>query len=133
VGYVAEFGLLSLPLWLLVREALARGVRVSREVGAVALMLAFNLADLLPNATIIPLTWLMAGALFGHVEGLRRARRESRRRPRGAAVPAPAGRAGPVAPAGSPVIGRVMVDNPRMRMLSLGRRCGTGPAGKGAL
>lgn len=75
LGYVAEFGLLCLPLWLLAREALARGARLSREVGAVALMLAFNLADLLPNATIIPLTWLMVGALLGHAEGLRRARR----------------------------------------------------------
>lgn len=78
VGYVAEFGILCLPLWLLAHESFRRGMRPPRELGAVALMLAFNLADLLPNATLIPLTWLMAGALFGNVEGLRRARIESR-------------------------------------------------------
>ncbi|MGA0541411.1 hypothetical protein [Neotabrizicola sp. VNH66] len=74
LGYIAEFGLLCLPLWLLLREAFARGAAIPPVVGAVALMLAFNLADLLPNATIVPLTWLMAGALLGQAEELKRAR-----------------------------------------------------------
>ena len=74
LGYLAQFGLLCLPLWLLGRAALTRGTRIAPEVAALALILAFNLADLLPNATLVPLTWLMAGALLGHAEALMRAR-----------------------------------------------------------
>jgi hypothetical protein len=75
LGYLAEFGLLCLPLWLLAREAWARGAEVTLPAAAVALVYAFNLADLLPNATIVPLTWLMAGALLGWAEAMRTARK----------------------------------------------------------
>ena len=44
-------------------------------MAALALMLAANLLDLLPNATLEPLTWLMAGALLGQAEILRQERR----------------------------------------------------------
>ena len=76
VGYVAEFGLFALPLVLLGREALRRPkAALSPWVGAVALILGANMIDLLPNATQIPFTWLMAGALLGEAERLARARR----------------------------------------------------------
>lgn len=78
LGYIAEFGLLALPLVMLGREALAaRGL--SAHAAAVALLLAVNMVDLLPNATMIPFTWLMAGALMGHAQGLAAARRDGRR------------------------------------------------------
>lgn len=76
LGYLAEFGLLALPLVLLAREAVARGAVLAPEVAAVAMILALNLLDLLPNGTLVPLTWLMAGAILGHAEALRAARKE---------------------------------------------------------
>lgn len=75
LGYAAEFGLTALPLLLLGREALIRrGAIFSPAVTALTLIHAANMADLLPNATHIPLTWLVAGALLGEAERLRRTR-----------------------------------------------------------
>ena len=72
VGYIAEFGLLALPVMLMAREALRQpSAALSPYACAVALILAVNLVDLLPNDTLIPFTWLMAGALLGHAEALR--------------------------------------------------------------
>ena len=76
LGYIAEFGLLALPLLALGREAfLQRGAAFSPYVAGVALILAANMVDLLPNATLIPFTWLMAGGLMGHAQLLARARK----------------------------------------------------------
>ncbi|MDT8857330.1 hypothetical protein RNZ50_20275 [Paracoccaceae bacterium Fryx2] len=84
LGYIAEFGLLVLPLLLLGREALVqRRAAFSPFLAVVALIFAANLLDLLPNATLIPFTWLMAGGLLGHAEALAAARRA-------AGVPMPA-------------------------------------------
>lgn len=84
VGYVTEFGLTALPLLLLGYEALRqRKADLSPYLGAVALILAVNMVDLLPNATHIPFTWLMAGALLGESErlvALRKDRLAQRRR-----------------------------------------------------
>jgi hypothetical protein len=35
-----------------------------------ALLLAINLIDMIPNATLTPLTWLIAGTLLGMAEAL---------------------------------------------------------------
>jgi hypothetical protein len=76
MGYIAEFGLLTLPLFLLAREAvLNRAAALSPWACAIALIYAANLADLLPNATLIPFTWLIAGAILGHAEQLAADRR----------------------------------------------------------
>lgn len=73
LGYIVQFGLLVLPLLILAREGvLKRRAALSPWVAAVALLLAANLVDMLPNATIIPFTWLMAGAILGHAEALAR-------------------------------------------------------------
>jgi hypothetical protein len=75
LGYICEFGLLIMPLIYLGREALAqRSAVFSPFACAIALIYAANLADLLPNATLIPFTWLMAGALMGYAESLARQR-----------------------------------------------------------
>ncbi|MCH2094766.1 MAG: hypothetical protein MK160_06570 [Rhodobacteraceae bacterium] len=72
VGFLAEFGLLILPLILLWREtSVAQDVRISPYIAPLSLILAINLADMLPNATLTPLTWLLAGALVGYAEHLR--------------------------------------------------------------
>lgn len=95
VGFFAEFGLLSLPIFLVGYHFLngSRGDKglgrrlqrveipmrrvtssvgsirhISPYVGVLSLLLAINLVDLLPNATLTPLTWLIAGALLGHAE-----------------------------------------------------------------
>jgi len=66
LGYIAEFGLLTLPIMVLALRRVPGGVPVA--VGATALLLGINLIDMLPNATLLPITWMMAGALQGHVE-----------------------------------------------------------------
>jgi len=69
VGYLAEFGLVALPilmLWVYGRR-LGDAAHV-RLIGPVALLLAINLIDMLPNATLTPLTWLFAGAVLGLTE-----------------------------------------------------------------
>jgi len=65
-----------LPVLLIAREALAiPGRDLSPFVCTVVLLLAANLLDMLPNDTLIPFTWLMAGAVLGHAEALAIARR----------------------------------------------------------
>ncbi|ARE82756.1 membrane protein [Roseovarius mucosus] len=85
VGYLAEFGLVALPvlmLWVYARR-LGDAAHM-RLIGPVALLLAINLIDMLPNATLTPLTWLFAGAVLGLAEAARHQRPEtSRRRPLG--------------------------------------------------
>lgn len=79
IGFLAEFGLLVLPLLLLWREVTAtRSDSVSPFIAPLSLILAVNVFDMLPNATLTPLTWLVAGALLGHAEQLRRERLQVR-------------------------------------------------------
>lgn len=69
VGFLSEMGLLSLPIlwaWFKIRRQ-ERHIW-SPYIGGLALMLAINLIDLLPNATLTPLTWLIAGCLLGYAE-----------------------------------------------------------------
>ena len=84
LGYIALFGLLVLPLLKLGREAMAPGAVLTGPVAALSLIVAVNLVDLLPNATLVPLSWLLAGAIMGHAELMATARRaaaaEARRR-----------------------------------------------------
>ena len=66
-GYLATFGLLCLPLV----GAWWRGSHVSAAGTALALVLAINLLDLLPNSSLTPLTWLLAGTLAAFPQGAR--------------------------------------------------------------
>ena len=43
-----------------------RHVEIPLVTAALALLLGINMIELLPNATITPLTWLIAGALLGY-------------------------------------------------------------------
>ncbi|MBY6218087.1 O-antigen ligase family protein [Qipengyuania aquimaris] len=58
-GYIATFGLLCLPML----SAWWRGAHDGVVSAALSLMLAVNLLDLLPNSSLTPLTWLLAGTL----------------------------------------------------------------------
>lgn len=75
-GYLSQFGLLVLPMLLLGAEVWRSRAPVTPWVATVSLIFAANLVDLLPNATLVPFTWLMAGALLGHAELLARQRVE---------------------------------------------------------
>jgi hypothetical protein len=72
LGYFALFGLLSLPIWALAWQSWRAGQAPPVAVSILALVLAINMIDLLPNATLIPFTWLIAGALLGHAEEIAR-------------------------------------------------------------
>lgn len=64
IGYIACFGLLAYPTF----RALRYRRQFSQSGPCVALLavLVINLFDLLPNASLSPLTWLIAGALSGY-------------------------------------------------------------------
>jgi len=69
LGYLALFGLLCLPLlalWWRYRN-IPDGA-IAPQAGVLALLLGASLVDLLPNATLVSPTWLIAGALLGHAE-----------------------------------------------------------------
>lgn len=59
IGYLSAFGLICLPILMAVRSK--SDTSVSRD--AVALVLVVNLLDLLPNSSLGPLTWLLAGSV----------------------------------------------------------------------
>ncbi|MEP4199331.1 MAG: hypothetical protein ABJL99_27205 [Aliishimia sp.] len=63
--YLAEFGLLCGGILLL---ALRRKTALHPATILLMLCLAANLIDLLPNSSLSPLTWLMAGAIAGRLE-----------------------------------------------------------------
>ena len=71
-GFLAEFGLLALPIF-----GAASALRFTKSMhdrvnlAALTLILAINIFDLLPNSGLRPLTWLLAGALLGRADELR--------------------------------------------------------------
>jgi hypothetical protein len=73
-GFLAEFGLLALPVFLAASALRYTESRIdSILLAALTIVLAVNILDLVPNASISPWTWLIAGALLGRTEALRRA------------------------------------------------------------
>lgn len=87
-GYLAQFGLLTLPAFLYMssRGALANSIVTQ----GLCIILVVNLIDLIPNSGLTPVTWMVAGALLGRYE----------RRPRGdPAKPTPRNRPSRDAPA----------------------------------
>lgn len=65
-GYVFKFGLLMLPIFLILLRS--RQKPPDLETSVLSLILAANIIDLIPNAGITPLTWLISGALWGRLE-----------------------------------------------------------------
>jgi hypothetical protein len=66
VNYIARFGLLMLPIIALAFRP--KRYNLTPETAVLALLLAANATDMIPNATETPLTWLLAGALLGRME-----------------------------------------------------------------
>lgn len=66
VRYIAEFGLLCAPM--VIAALKWRKTPLGLEFSVLALMLTANLIDLIPNATVTPLTWMLAGVVWGRLE-----------------------------------------------------------------
>jgi hypothetical protein len=72
VGFVAEFGLLTLPIFAAAGAfRLARSRQESTFLTALTLIVAIGALDQIPNASISPWAWLLSGALLGRTEQLR--------------------------------------------------------------
>ncbi|WP_102110477.1 hypothetical protein [Oceaniglobus roseus] len=72
LGYICTFGLLALPVLLTARRMWRHGAdAVSPFVLPLVLTLTATMMDMLLNATLIPFTWLTAGAILGHLEDSR--------------------------------------------------------------
>lgn len=67
VGYLAKYGLLVLPIMMIVKRGVFRD-KEKLHVVALAVILLVVLLDNLINAGIRPWTWLVAGALIGYAE-----------------------------------------------------------------
>ncbi len=66
VGYLGQFGALCIGIILLWWRS--KSYEVTLATAGLAVVLAGNLIDLIPNAGLTPVTWLMAGALVGRIE-----------------------------------------------------------------
>ncbi|MEO9576787.1 MAG: hypothetical protein ABJ263_15110 [Tateyamaria sp.] len=66
VRYLAEFGLMSIPLILLALRR--RKYNADQVTATLCLVLAANMVDMIPNSGRSPITWLIVGALIGRLE-----------------------------------------------------------------
>jgi len=89
LGYLGTFGLLTVPVILLFVRA--KGLGITQATAGLCLLLAANLLDMILNATMTPVTWLIAGALAGRSRYLATS-------PEMAAVPGPRSRSGGASP-----------------------------------
>ena len=90
VGFIAEFGLLGLTVFRAARALKYAHTKWERDyLAALALIIAIGMIDLLPNSSIRPWTWLLAGALLGRAEALQAAGRQRPTPERLNASPAP--------------------------------------------
>jgi hypothetical protein len=70
-GFLAEFGLLSIGIFR--ATSAIRYTKSPTEkifLSSLALIVAINILDLLPNSGLRPFTWLITGALLGRAEAL---------------------------------------------------------------
>jgi hypothetical protein len=72
VGFLALFGLLSIPVIRCARALhQARSERQTVFLATLAMMLALTVVEQIPNASVSPWSWLLAGALLGRTDDLR--------------------------------------------------------------
>lgn len=82
LGYLALFGLFATSAFNALSEVKGRVTSPNIVLGGLTLILAINLVDLIPNANLLPLTYLLAGSIAG---GARVRARVVARRPKIAA------------------------------------------------
>lgn len=88
LGYLAYFGLLALPLFALLLRVRTYGTAVLTPVTTgLCLLLAINMVELLPNATLPAWIWLMAGSLLGFAEKVATVPKESPETPKAQKAP----------------------------------------------
>jgi hypothetical protein len=96
IGFIAQFGLLSLAVF---RAASSfKMVKSNTDaicMAAIALILAANIVELIPNSGLLPWTWLLCGALLGRAEALRSESSERKRRGAGQVSPVASSRPRP--------------------------------------
>lgn len=63
LGYLAQFGLLCFPL--IAFAIRSKTLAISRATTGLAIVMCVALIDLIPNATISPIVWLIAGSMMG--------------------------------------------------------------------
>lgn len=71
LGFIAEFGLLALPVFRAV--SVFKWVKTQQEMtflSAHALLIGIVMLDQLPNASLAPWLWLLVGALLGRTEAI---------------------------------------------------------------
>ncbi|MCG2673209.1 hypothetical protein ACFPFP_40835 [Bradyrhizobium sp. GCM10023182] len=71
-GFLSQFGLLALPIFRALSAC--SSVRSERDriaLAALALIVALNLVEQLPNSSISAWNWMLAGALIGRAESIR--------------------------------------------------------------
>ena len=79
IGFLAQFGLLSLPVFrslAAIRQAGPKHETVF--LGALVLIATATVVEQLPNASITPWSWLLAGALLGRIERIQHAKSRTR-------------------------------------------------------
>jgi hypothetical protein len=82
-GFLAEFGLLAIPIFRATRVLRSAGsVSPAFFLAAIGLIVSVNMIDLLPNSVLGPWTWLLAGSLLGISETILVYAREPTRRSR---------------------------------------------------
>lgn len=64
-GYLALFGLFTVSVFRALGAVRGGVTEANIVLGGLALLLAVNVADLIPNAELLPLTFLMAGTIAG--------------------------------------------------------------------
>jgi hypothetical protein len=77
VGYLCEMGLLALPMLMLFWHIGRAGKELSPFAAPMALILGATMVDMLLNDTLVPVTWLVAGAVLGYAETLRFGREQT--------------------------------------------------------
>lgn len=80
VGFFAQFGLLTFPLFCAALRV--RRLRTAREAvlcASLSIIVAFTVLDQLPNASITPWTWFLAGVVSGITADLRQRSRSVQR------------------------------------------------------
>ena len=69
LGFIAEFGLLAISVFRAAKALkFAESFDGSVFLSALALIVAVNMVDLLPNSALSPWTWLLVGSLLGRSE-----------------------------------------------------------------
>lgn len=66
VRYFSEMGLMALPIIFLAMNR--RRYNIDAATAGLSMVLTANMIDQIPNGTLTPITWLVAGALLGRLE-----------------------------------------------------------------